>query len=88
VISPSRILVVIDKFVDRWGWEVCYTFGHIVLDDYNLGDSSIAVCLEYEAIKESKLSEMEQAVLALLQWLQTIPEDIRMQAQDLYHGNQ
>lgn len=86
--TPQDILDAIKKHEDKWGWQVCYTFGHVVLDDLNLGDSAIDVCMNDEVVQSGKLNDMEKSTYDFLVWLKSIPEPIRLKAEDLYHGNQ
>jgi hypothetical protein len=38
----------------NWNWHTGYTYGHIVIDDYNMGDGSIFFCLTTSHYWDSK----------------------------------
>lgn len=57
-VEPDEVIYIIDRFCDDPAWDginlVSFprcTFGHIVLDDYNLGDGHIEFCLQDEQVE-------------------------------------
>ena len=66
-----------------------YSFAHSVIDDYNLGDSSIMFCLGSDRVKDYLLQKVEESfdvkrvtwgvnlTIEFLEWLLTVPESER-----------
>jgi hypothetical protein len=66
-----------------------YSFTHSVIDDYNLGDSSIMFCLGSDRVKDYLLQKVEESfdvkrvirgvnlTIEFLEWLLTVPESER-----------
>lgn len=90
-----------DKYVlsttDNIVWP-CYSFAHIVLDDFNLEDWHIKWCLENEQVNEYLIDKLRYVLdeytnydnydywllvegadltIQFLEWLLTVPEEVR-----------
>jgi len=88
----DQVLQIIDAFTEFCP-EALFSFGHIVLDDYNLTDDNIKFCLKEETMEDwfnhqlsqagftiagvDKLSVMRNIIEAFLRFLLAIPEDVR-----------
>lgn len=61
--TPQDVINLLSELEDEYGWEVGYTFGHIVIADWNMSDDNIRFCLAQERIDSwfsDKLSECEE----------------------------
>ena len=108
--THQEVIAAIDAYCKQWDDDIslspAYSFAHIVLDDYNLFDSDIAFCKDWDrkqewfkyvlehvvdptisnplSIKEweryryDELMEMIRETDKCLNWLLTIPEDVRV----------
>ena len=90
--KDEQVIQIIDAFT-KFCPESRYSFGHIVLDDYNLTNGNIEFCLEDETIEEwfsfassdptwerfqhDDLVTMRNIIEAFLRFLLAIPEDER-----------
>ena len=103
----SVLIDLIDTFCKMYQTAE-FSFGHIVLSDYNLSNGSIAFCLNKrdewlaeqleEIYADKSLDDFERltanqtavtrahVIYAFLQFLLTIPEDVRIVTENIAHG--
>jgi len=105
----SVLIDLIDTFCKMYQTAE-FSFGHIVLSDYNLSNGSIAFCMnqrdewmaeQLEGIYNDKsLDDFERltakqtaitrahVIYAFLQFLLTIPEEVRLVTENIAHGEE
>lgn len=87
-ITPQEVLDTVQAVCRIWP-NIEFGPGHVVLSDYNLGDGSITFCLQEcdQPIEYPNTPAAEIGVTRdVLNWLQSVPEPIRLEARGLYWG--